>query len=268
MTRPADPLISAAGVDVSRDGRRVVAGVDLAVHPGQLVCLVGPNGAGKSTLLSALAGSLPVDAGTVSLLGDPIDTLSTVAAARRRAVLPQDHVVSGTFSCREVVQMARYPWNRTPANADDDAVVADAMTRCDVVSFADRPFATLSGGERARVALARVLAQSTPVLLLDEPTAAMDPHFGETVMAQVSQRVADGAAVVAVVHDLGLAAAYADTVVVLAEGRIVAAGPPADTLRDDLLTATYGLPMISRTVDGQRVVMPRRDRRSSPPPSG
>ncbi len=135
------------------------------------------------------------------------------------------------------------------------------MSRCDVTEFADRPFATLSGGERARVALARVLAQDAPVLLLDEPTAAMDPHFQETVMSLVSARVAEGSAVIAVVHDLGMAAAYSDTVTVLHRGTIVATGPPADTLTDELLSDTYGLPMTSTIVDGQQVIMPRRTKR-------
>ncbi len=255
------PLISADDVTIRRGGRVIVADVSLSVGAGELMCLVGPNGAGKSTLLSALAGSIDVDTGTIAVQGDPIGRLSTVEQARRRAVLPQDHVVSGSFSCLEVVQMARYPWNRTPANADDESAVADAMSRCDVTEFADRPFATLSGGERARVALARVLAQDTPVLLLDEPTAAMDPHFQETVMSLVSARVAEGSAVIAVVHDLGMAAAYSDTVTVLHRGTIVATGPPADTLTDELLGDTYGLPMTSTIVDGQQVIMPRRTKR-------
>ena len=254
-------LISADGVTISRGGGVVVRDIGVAVHAGELLCLVGPNGAGKSTLLSALAGSIAVESGSIVLQGDPLGELSTVEQARRRAVLPQEHAVSGSFSCREVVQMARYPWNRTPANGDDEDAVAEAMALCDVTGFADRPFATLSGGERARVALARVLAQRTPVLLLDEPTAAMDPHFGETVMSLVSQRVAEGAAVIAVVHDLTMAAAYSDTVAVLHDRTIAAAGPHATTLTDEILSDTYGLLMIATTVDGQQVIMPRRTAR-------
>ncbi|MGU3293531.1 heme ABC transporter ATP-binding protein [Williamsia sp. M5A3_1d] len=255
------PLLAATSVSASRSGRPVLHDVDLAVGAGEVVCIVGPNGAGKSTLLSALAGTVALDAGQVTLHGDPTATLSTLEQARRRAVLPQDHVVGGAFSCREVVQMARYPWNRTPANADDETAVADAMAECDVVDFADRPFATLSGGERARVALARVLAQQTSVLLLDEPTAALDPHFQETVMALVTARAARGDAVVAVVHDLTMAAAYSDTVVVIAHGRVVASGPPRSTLTAELLTTTYGLPMTVSLIDDQQVILPHRPHR-------
>ncbi|MGZ8176732.1 heme ABC transporter ATP-binding protein [Williamsia sp. SKLECPSW1] len=259
MTGPV--LIETTGLSVDRDGRPVLSDVDLRVHAGELLCVVGPNGAGKSTLVGALAGSLRPGSGTVTLVGDDVSGLSPAEQARRRAVLPQDHVVGGAFTCREVVQMARYPWNRTPANAEDDDAVADALARCDVEAFADRPFATLSGGERARVALARVLAQRTPVLVLDEPTAAMDPHFAEAVMAIVSRRRDDGCAVIAVVHDLGLAAAYSDTVAVLADGRLIAHGPPAQTLTPDLLTDVYGVAMAVGEVAGQRVVVPVRPAR-------
>lgn len=257
------PLVSVAGLSVRRDGRPVLTDVDLAVAAGELLCVVGPNGAGKSTLVAALSGSLSPATGTVRLGGDDVAGLSPVEQARRRAVLPQDHVVGGAFTCREVVQMARYPWNRTAYNAEDDDAVAEALARCDVEAFADRPFATLSGGERARVALARVLAQRTPVLVLDEPTAAMDPHFAEAVMAIVTARRDDGCAVIAVVHDLGLAAAYSDTVAVLADGRVVAAGPPEETMTADLLGEVYGVPMASGVVAGQRVVVPVRPSRQT-----
>lgn len=256
------PLISVDALTVHRDGRAVLTDVDLSVAAGELRCVVGPNGAGKSTLVAALSGSLTPTAGTVSLAGDDIAGLSPVEQARRRAVLPQDHVVGGAFTCREVVQMARYPWNRTPRNAEDDDAVAEALERCDVAGFADRPFATLSGGERARVALARVLAQRTPVLVLDEPTAAMDPHFAEAVMAVVTARRDEGCAVIAVVHDLGLAAAYSDTVTVLADGGVVATGPPEETMTAQLLGEVYGVPMASGVVAGHRIVVPVRPPRS------
>jgi iron complex transport system ATP-binding protein len=252
------PLVSVTGLSVRRGDRLVLDDVALQVDAGELLCVVGPNGAGKSTLVAALSGSLPPTAGRVSLAGDDIAGLSPVEQARRRAVLPQDHVVGGAFTCREVVQMARYPWNRTRQNAEDDDAVWEALVRCDVEAFADRPFATLSGGERARVALARVLAQRTPVLVLDEPTAAMDPRFAEAVMGIVLRRRDSGCAVIAVVHDLGLAAAYSDTVAVLADGRVVATGPPEETMTADLLGDVYGVPMATGEVAGQRVVVPVR----------
>ncbi|GED97764.1 heme ABC transporter ATP-binding protein [Gordonia crocea] len=255
--------LSVAGVTVSRGDRTVLAEVSLDLEAGELVCLVGPNGAGKSTLVSTIAGTVDAASGTVELLGDPIGGLSKIEQARRRAVLPQEHTIGFTFTCAEVVQMARHAWARTEHSRDDEAAVAEAMAACDVAGFARRSFGSLSGGERGRVALARVLAQGTPILLLDEPTAAMDPHYQEQVMAIVADQVKAGAAALVVVHDLNLAAAYSDRVAVLApdaggSGRIVAVGPPRETLTDDLLSRVYGLPMRAHDVEGRHVILPER----------
>lgn len=250
-------------VAVNRGERRVLADVSLEVAAGELCCLVGPNGAGKSTLVSAIAGSLRPSSGRISLLGDPLADMSKVEQARRRAVLPQEHTIGFTFTCAEVVQMARHAWVRTDRRNDDERAVAEAMTTCDVTGFSQRSFGSLSGGERGRVALARVLAQGTPILLLDEPTAAMDPHYQEQVMAIVRRQVDAGAAALVVVHDLNLASAYADTVAVLAPdevgcGRLVAVGEPRETLSAERVTEVYGLPMRTHDVDGQHVVLPHR----------
>lgn len=252
------------GLSVSRGPRQVLTDVSLDVDAGELVCLVGPNGAGKSTLVSAIAGTLEPSAGTVELAREPLGGLSAIEQARRRAVLPQEHTIGFTFTCAEVVQMARHAWARTDKRHDDDAAVAAAMAACDVADFARRSFESLSGGERGRVALARVLAQGTPILVLDEPTAAMDPHYQEQVMAVVRRAVDDGAAALVVVHDLNLAAAYSDRVAVLAPdedgcGRLVAVGPPRETLTAERVSEVYGLPMRTHDVDGQHVVLPHRE---------
>jgi iron complex transport system ATP-binding protein len=247
-------------VSVELGGRPVLDRVDLDVVAGQILALVGPNGAGKSTLLAALAGELVPAAGTVELDGHPLGHWATVDMARRRAVLPQTHTVGFPFTAREVVAMGRAPWARTPRQEEDESAVAAAMTATDVNQLAARPFPALSGGERARVALARVLAQHTHTLLLDEPTAALDLGHQEAVLQLARDRAAAGAAVVVVLHDLGVAAAYADRIAVLESGRLAAAGPPRDILTTDLLTQVYQHPVevIDHPVTGAQLVLPLR----------
>ncbi|RVW03721.1 heme ABC transporter ATP-binding protein [Rhodococcus spongiicola] len=250
----------ATDVRVERGGRAVLDRVSLAVHAGEVLALVGPNGAGKSTLLAALSGDQPVASGAVELDGHPLAHWSPGQMARRRAVLPQQHTVGFSFTARQVVRMGRSPWHRTSREADDDRRIDECLNMCDVRHLAGRPFSVLSGGERARVALARVLAQSTETVLLDEPTAALDLGHQEAVMRIVRDRAGEGAAVVVVLHDLGLAAAYADRICVLDGGRAVADGPPADVLTEELLSDVYGHPVevFPHPRSGAMLVLPRR----------
>nr|WP_296767372.1 heme ABC transporter ATP-binding protein [Rhodococcus sp. (in: high G+C Gram-positive bacteria)] len=250
----------AVGVDAERSRRAVLTGVDLDVVAGELMVLIGPNGAGKSTLLAVLAGELAPTGGTVELDGRTLSDWSDGSVARRRAVLPQQHTVGFSFTAEQVVRMSRSPWQGTPFAADDDEAVAAAMSECDVVQFADRPFAGLSGGERARVALARVLAQRTSTLLLDEPTAALDLGHQETVMTVARERAAKGDAVVVVLHDLALAAAYADRIALLNNGVLESVGPPREVLRAGLLTTVYGHPVevFDHPETGNLLVLPIR----------
>ncbi|WP_277371630.1 heme ABC transporter ATP-binding protein [Rhodococcus rhodochrous] len=253
----------AVGVRLRRGEREILHGIDFEVRTGEVVALVGPNGAGKSTLLAALSGDHPISGGTVEIEGRPLERWSSIALARRRAVLPQQHTVGFPFTARQVVRMGRAAWTRTPRQDHDDRIVAEAFATCDVTHLADRPFPALSGGERARVALARVLAQDTETLLLDEPTAALDLGHQEAVMQVVRARADDGHAVVVVLHDLGLAAAYADRVCVLEQGRIVADGAPGDVLTEELLGRVYQYPVaIGRHPEtGTPLVLPRRPKR-------
>jgi iron complex transport system ATP-binding protein len=252
--------LRAAGVRVRRGDRVVLDGVDLEVRVGEVLALVGPNGAGKSTLLAALAGDHPVAAGRVAVGDRPLAEFSAAALARRRAVLPQQHAVGFAFTALEVVRMGRAAWARTGRSRDDDALVAAALTEADVTHLAHRPFPALSGGERARVALARVLAQDTETLLLDEPTAALDLGHQETVMQVVRARADAGTAVVVVLHDLDLAAAYADRICVLERGRVAADGPPAQVLTGELLTRVYDYPVRvhAHPETGAPLVLPHR----------
>ncbi|MFE5665240.1 heme ABC transporter ATP-binding protein [Streptomyces niveus] len=233
-----------------RLGRRDVlggpgGGVDLVVRAGEVLVLVGPNGAGKSTLLAALAADLDAvgTSGRVRIGDRPAHDWSAPELALRRAVLPQAATLSFPFPVEEVVRMGRAPWAGTAAADEDDAAVADAMAATEVTEFARRPFSALSGGERARVALARVLAQRAPLLLLDEPTAALDLRHQELVLRVCRARATAGDAVVVVLHDLGLAAAHADRAAVLHEGRVVADGPPAEVFGGELLSRVYRQPV-------------------------
>lgn len=254
------PLLDARGVVVDLGGTRILHGVGLAVEPGQVVALLGPNGAGKSTLLAAACGDVPTASGEVRLSGRPLGAWSTVELARRRAVLLQRVNVSFPFTALQVVTMGRAPWAGTSAQDADDQAVAEAMAACDVEHLAERQFTTLSGGERARVALARVLAQGTDLLMLDEPTAALDLHHQELVLARARRHAQGGGGVVVVLHDLTLAAAWADRVIVLDRGRVAAAGAPRDVLTAGTLSQVYRCPVevIDHPRTGGPIILPLR----------
>jgi iron complex transport system ATP-binding protein len=260
MSGGPEPVLQAAGVRVDLGGTPIVRGADLEVRPGELVALLGPNGAGKSTLLGALAGDHRLVGGDVRLAGRDLAAWRGVELARHRAVLLQRVEVSFPFTARQVVAMGRAPWAGTPAEDDDDRVVTEAMAACDVGHLAERTFPTLSGGERARVALARVLAQSTGVLLLDEPTAALDLGHQELVLSRARRHADDGGAVLVVLHDLTLAAAWADRVVLMAGGRVVADGPPAAVFTGALLSEVYAhqVEVIAHPRTGAPMVLPVR----------
>lgn len=259
---PGTVTLRATGLTVQRGARTVLEDVDFQVAAGEIVALVGPNGAGKSSLLAALAGELAPSTGTVQLEGQALTHWTHADMARRRAVLPQSHAVGFPFTAREVVAMGRAPWLHTPAAEHDDDLIAAALAATDVTHLAGRVFPSLSGGERARVALARVLAQDTATLLLDEPTAALDIGHQEAVLRLAAARAAEGAAVVVVVHDLGVAAAYADRVTVLDGGRVAADGPPREVLTRGLLTRIYRHPVdvFDHPTTGAQLVLPERGR--------
>lgn len=255
-----ETVARAAGVGLGLGGRPVLSGVELTVRAGEVLALVGPNGAGKSTLLAVLAADARPEAGAVEILGRPAGEWSAAELAVRRAVLPQAATLSFPFTAAEVVRMGRAPWAGTEHEEQDGAAVREAMATTETTAFAARPFSALSGGERARVALARVLAQRAPLVLLDEPTAALDLRHQELVLRVCRERAAAGDAVVVVLHDLGLAAAYAHRVAILHEGRVTADGPPADVLSADLLTEVYRQPVevIPHPATGGPLVLPVR----------
>lgn len=232
-----------AGLRVRLGGKDVLRGLDLDVRAGEVLSLVGPNGAGKSTLLAALSGDLEAAAGEVALWDRPVDDWSALEAARRRAVLPQSHLVSFPFSVREVVAMGRVPWAGTERSDEDERRIAAALALAEAVQFAARPFTSLSGGEQARVMLARVIAQDAGLVLLDEPTAALDLRHQELVGRLCRTLAAEGRAVVIVLHDLDLAAAYADRCALLSEGRLAACGEPVEVFTAERLSEVYRQPV-------------------------
>ena len=231
------PVLSIADLSVTLGETDVLAGVSLDVERGELVGLVGPNGAGKTTLLRNARGTLAPDSGQVRIEGEAVDDLPAKAVGRRVATVPQDTSISFAFSVREIVEMGRTPHVPRFGAMDeaDHAAVERAMERTEITEFADRPVTEISGGERSRVLLARALAQDTPLLLLDEPTASLDPNHRLRTFETVSALVDEGRAAVAAIHDLDTAARYCDRIVVVAGGGIVADGSPESVLTGETI---------------------------------
>lgn len=246
--------------------RAILNDVSIDVRAREVLALVGPNGAGKSTLLSLLAGDVDPAEGTVLLQGRPLLEWSAKERARRRAVLLQSNQMVFPFTGQQVIEMGRAPWIGTPEADADEEAIARAIGFTDSGHLVHRTFPTLSGGEKARVSLARVLAQEAPVILLDEPTAALDLRHQEDVLRVARALAAAGAAVVVVLHDLSLAGAYADVVAVLDRGRIAATGDPVEVLTPELIGAVYGLEVrvIPDEDTGRPIVVPRRGAAGAP----
>jgi iron complex transport system ATP-binding protein len=219
--------------------------VSITVRPGELLAVVGANGAGKSTLLRLLSGDLKPSTGEVELAGQPLSQWSPAALARRRAVLMQQHTLALAFEVRELVLLGRYPHFGGQPMAHDHAVVAAALELVGLSHLAGREYPTLSGGEQQRAQLARVLAQvweaESGFLLLDEPLTGLDLRHQHQTLAVARQLTRRGFGVVAVLHDLNLAAQYADQVLLLHQGRAVASGAPAAVLTPDYIHLSFGI---------------------------
>ncbi|NLF04028.1 MAG: heme ABC transporter ATP-binding protein [Actinomycetales bacterium] len=252
-------MIQARGVGLRFGEAQILAGIDLDVRAGEVLALVGPNGAGKTSLLSLLAGDAAPTEGTVLLDGRPVTDHRPAELARRRGVLLQENRLSFPFEVVDVVQMGRAPWRGRPESDDDDAAVTSAMRSAEVVHLSRRLFPTLSGGEKSRVSFARVLAQDPRVIFLDEPTAALDIRHQERTLELARERARAGDAVVVVLHDLSLAAAYSDRMALLSGGRLVAEGAPREVLDAARLSAVYEHPVeVVERGDGSLLVLPLR----------
>jgi iron complex transport system ATP-binding protein len=253
MTLEARELVAGYGDHV------VLQAVSLSLRAGQLVGLVGPNGSGKSTLLRVLSRTIRPRSGTVLLDGRPIADLPAREIARRLAFVPQAEPVLFDFTVREVVLMGRHPHVRGLAGESDEdfSAATRGMAATDTLHLADRSVTALSGGEHRRVLIARALAQNAPTILLDEPTAHLDiTHQAD--LLQLLRRLADreGAALLAALHDVNLAAEFCDRIVLLRDGAVVAEGRPDQALTEETLERTYGAPLtLSRNpVSGRPVV--------------
>jgi iron complex transport system ATP-binding protein len=246
-------------VSVRLGHKPVVTDVSLRLDRGELVALVGPNGAGKTTLMRALAGLLPAT-GEIRLDEKPLTALSPRERARMIAYLPQGHAFHWPMPVQAIVALGREPHGdafsrRTDA---DRAAVAHALAATGTEAFVARPVTTLSGGERARVALARALATEAPLLLADEPTAALDPRHQLVVMRLLRDAAHAGNAVLAIMHDLSLAARFADRVLVMDRGALAADGPPDVALAQERVAAVFGVHVTTVEVDGTPVPVPDR----------
>ncbi len=224
----------------------LVSEVHFEAEPGALIAVIGPNGAGKSTLLNLLAGNLRPSEGRVLLNGIDAATALPGELALARSMLTQRAPIDIPYTAAQVVAMGRFPYRRDETNTSerDATAVAEAMERTDTTQFSGRVYATLSGGERTRVSLARVLAQDTPIVLLDEPTTALDVAHEERIMRETVTLSRRHRAVIVVLHDLNAAASHADQIVLMNRGAVVARGRPRAVLQETLLSEVYAQQMV------------------------
>ncbi len=266
----AEAPMEARGVAVDLGGRRVLAGVDLDLHVGELLAIVGPNGSGKTTLLRTLLGLQPPAEGEVRLLGRPVRELRPAARARRAAWMPQEERPSENLTVEEYVGLARFPHIGAFGleDASDRLAVDAAVAACDLEAFRNRGVLDLSGGERQRVLFARALAQASPVLVLDEPTSHLDMARQFETMAYLDRfrRERPGRAVLVSMHDLNLACRFADHLLWLSRGRVAAVDTPQASVTAERIYQVFGVETLVQRHDGQVVVFPARPA-TEPPPS-
>ena len=245
--------ISVCGLVSRRDHAVVLDGIDLAFEAGEVTAIVGPNGAGKTTLLRHLAGLDAPSAGQVELRGQKLPSLGTAVRASSIAYLPQSVSAYWPLRARDLVALGRLPHGADlsrPLGTRDAEAVRRALERVDGLRLGERPVDTLSQGERARVMMARALATEAAVFLADEPVASLDPAYALQTMRILRDEAARGTCVIVVLHDLGLAARFADRIVVLADHRVAADGPPSTALAGDVIETAYGVTFRHVVIDG------------------
>ncbi|MBA8903512.1 ABC transporter ATP-binding protein [Phyllobacterium sp. P30BS-XVII] len=250
-------ILNLSHLQVSLGSRPVLHDVSLAVGKGEFIGLIGPNGAGKSTLLKSILGLVP-SVGEIQIAGTSAGQLSLKERAKHVAYLPQEREISWAISVEHLVSLGRTPYlsgfsRPVPNNI---ALVESAMERTEVTAFRHRSALELSGGERARVLIARALAQDAPLLLADEPTAGLDPAHQIGLMQSLADIAHKGSAVVVSLHDLGLAARWCTRLVLIHEGKIVADGLPADVLTADHMRNIYGVETYLESTEQGLIVQP------------
>jgi iron complex transport system ATP-binding protein len=253
--------IDIKNLTVKAGAKTLVNDVTLSVEAGTWLTIIGPNGAGKTSLVETVAGIRKIDAGSIAITGEDIRGLSERERARLVALVPQNPLVPGGMSVRDYVALGRTAYHgmmRAPS-AGDRAIVDSVIERLSLQEFAKRNVATLSGGERQRMVLARTLAQSTMVVVLDEPITGLDLRHQMDLLELLKKEVADcGLTVLATLHDLTLAGQFADRLVLLDNARVVLDGPARDVIRNAELASRYGMQLRVVDVDGADVVVPVR----------
>ncbi len=263
-------MLSIRGLHAGYPSRPVLRGIDLDAARGEMLAVIGPNGCGKTTLLRAVAGMLPADAGEITVAGAPVRAASAAAMARRVAAVTQSVTLPQGFTAFQVALMGRTPHLRLlqSEGRHDVEIVRAAMQRADCWQLRERPVEELSGGERQRVVIARALAQEPELLLLDEPTSHLDlQHQVDTFRLLLELCHEQHLTVVAVVHDLTLAAMFADRIALMADGRIAAYGAPSDVLQAHTVEEAYGLAVrvLVHPVTGRPIVVPEASALSEAP---
>ena len=244
-------MLAADRVSLEIDGVRMVREVSIRVHPGQIIALMGPNGAGKTTLLRLIAGDISPDSGAIAYGGQQLDRISIVERARRRAVVLQRSSIAFGFSVLETVLIGRFPHGGDHAGKSDLRIARHALTRAGVAQLESRQVSTLSGGELARVMLARAMAQiegsdGPRYLLLDEPTGALDPAHQHHILRLLRDLARENAiGVLIILHDLNLAANYADEIVLMRDGAVTAQGSADEVLTPATIAATFDVDAIT-----------------------
>jgi len=241
MTLLGTPFIETRNVSFLYGKRQILEDVSFSVGSNEFVVLIGPNGSGKTTLLQVLLGLRRVHGGDILISGLPLQSLTRKSIAQKLTFLPQDTAMEFAFSVREVVAMGRNPHlgRFQSETADDQLIIERALSATDTLHLASRPITALSGGERQRALLARSIAQQTPLLLLDEPTANLDMSHQIETLQLAKQLVGQGRSVIAAIHDLTLASRYADRAILISQGRIVSDGPPQQVITEDNLARYF-----------------------------
>ena len=250
-------LLQAQNIGVRVGAKALIEGISLALAPGEFLAVLGPNGAGKSTLLGAIAGDRAVASGAVLLDDKPIGQWNKLALARRRAVLPQHSAVAFDFTGMQIAALGLLAHRDRLSERQMRALAERALDETEALAFADRPYTVLSGGERQRVQLARVLAQCDadpsvqPFLLLDEPITGLDLAHQHAALASARRRADRGTGVLAVLHDINMAARYAERVAILENGRLSALGASGAMLTPERLSAVFATPIVKISAGGE-----------------
>jgi iron complex transport system ATP-binding protein len=236
-------MIEFGNLSTGYGSRDILHGVSAKAKSGEFIALLGPNGSGKSTLLKTLTGILTPSSGTIHINGENHKNLALKARARQISYLAQSREAASAMTVKDVVRLGRAPYRGAlgKISADGETAIRSALSRTQSTEFTNRRFDSLSGGEQARVLLARALAVDAPVLLADEPIAALDPFYQLTMMEILKAEAASGKTVIAALHDLSLAAQFASRIWVMHQGKIIADGPPKTALSDKVLNDVFGI---------------------------